>query len=145
MLSNRILKIWNRCGNKRFYQFWHAFWMEIFHRLHDRVYTINRVTLALGLVKNDRPSLLPSWCWYQPKYFKWIPDIGGQHCPCPVLISFFMDIPENSVPWLFAVRILSGFKKSCPLSVCPTEKVRDRAVRTFTVLVHLRLMATSDG
>ena len=46
MLSNRILKIWNRCGNKRFYQFWHAFWMEIFHRLHDRVYTINRVTLA---------------------------------------------------------------------------------------------------
>ena len=46
MLSNRILKIWNRCGNKRFYQFWHAFWMEIFHRLHDRVYTINRVNLA---------------------------------------------------------------------------------------------------
>ena len=46
MLSNRILKIWNRCGNKRFYQFWHAFWMEIFHRLHDRVYTINRVILA---------------------------------------------------------------------------------------------------
>ena len=46
MLSKRILKIWYRCGNKRFYQFWHAFWIEIFHRLHDSVYTINRVNLA---------------------------------------------------------------------------------------------------
>ena len=30
-------------------------------------------------------------------------------------------------------------KKRCPLSVCPVEKGRNRAVRTFTVLVRRRL------
>ena len=36
------------------------------------------------------------------------PDVGGQHCPCPVLVSF-----------------LSGFPvKSCLVSVCYTDSFR---------------------
>ena len=45
-----------------------------------------------------------------------------------------------SVSILSGVRILSGFsKKLCPLSVCPAGQGRDRAVRTFAVLVRRRL------
>ena len=82
-------------------------------------------------------------------------EVGGQHCQCHVLVSFCPDFPENRVRCLSAVRILSGSflsrfsplsgfsKRSCPLSVCPGVKGRDKAVRTFTVLVRRRQLVGS--
>ena len=49
-----------------------------------------------------------------------------------------------SISILSAIRILSGiFEKRCPLSVCPAGQERDRAVRTFGVLVRRRLVRMS--
>ena len=86
------------------------------------------------------------------------PDVGGQQCPCPVLVSFLSGFPGKSCPvsvcspesvrifpftFLTAVRILSEFyKKSCPVSVCPAEQGRDRTVQSFTVLVRRRLVSS---
>jgi len=96
-------------------------------------------------------------------------DVGGKYCPCPVLVSFLSEFSGKSctvsvccpdfvrifvkktvrclsvrilsVSILSAVRILSGiFEKCCPLSVCPAGQERDRAVRTFGVLVPRRLL-----
>ena len=78
-------------------------------------------------------------------------DINGQHCPCPVIVSFCPDllfglVCPDSVFVDFvrcdsgAVRILSGFfKKCCPLSVHPAGQGRDKAVRVFGILVRRRL------
>ena len=83
-------------------------------------------------------------------------DVGGQHCPCPVLVSFLSGFFGKSCPvsiccpdFLPGICLsrfcqLSAFcpdyKKSCPLSVRPAGQGRDRAVRTFTVLVRRRLL-----
>ena len=41
-----------------------------------------------------------------------ITDVGGQHCPCPVFVSFLSGFSENRVWCLPAVRIF------CPVSAC---------------------------
>ena len=125
MLSNRILKIWNRCGNKRFYQFWHAFWMEIFHRLHDRVYTINRVTLAKDWSKMTDQAYCQADADISQNISNGYQTSADSTVHILSLSRFFMDIPENSVPWLFAVRILSGFKKKLSV-VCLSDRKSTR-------------------
>ena len=43
------------------------------------------------------------------RYDNWFePDVGGQHCPCPVLVSFLSGFSGKSYPILSAFRILSG-------------------------------------
>ena len=77
------------------------------------------------------------------------PDVGGQQCP--VLFSFLSGFPENRVRCLsrprvpdvcpMSVRILFCLDPvRCPDSVCPAWQRRERAVRTFTVLVRRRLV-----
>ena len=93
----------------------------------------------------------------EPKNSPLSTDVGEQHCPCPVLVSFFVSgvclLSRFCQDFLSGV-CLSGFclsrfcncpdsvriiEKSCPFSVCPVEQGRDRAARTFTVLVRRRL------
>ena len=73
-----------------------------------------------------------------------LPEFSGKFCLvsaccsdsdrtfCQVGIFSWFD----SVRCADSVRIL---EKSCPLSICPAKQGRDRAVRTFTVLVRRRL------
>ena len=66
------------------------------------------------------------------KIVSWVRLLSG-FC----LSRFFFDFcPDLFVSILFAVGILSGFWKKRLWSVCPARKGRDRAVRTFTVLVR---------
>ena len=95
---------------------------------------------------------------------QWREDVGGQHCPCPALVSFQSGISEKNCPlsvcysnsiWylsvrilsisilsavrIFSVLILSGlFEKRCPLSISPSGQGRHRGVGTFGVLVRRR-------
>ena len=93
---------------------------------------------------------------YVPRYFKstitgWPSDVGGQHCPCRVLVFVFVRIFRNIVS---AVCLLSGFclsrfcpefwEKRCPFSVCPAGQGRDRVVRTSVVLVRRRLVTVAQ-
>ena len=50
-------------------------------------------------------------------------DVGGQHCPCPVLVSFCPYFPENRVQCLPVVRIRSRFQKK---TVCMSGWTRTR-------------------
>ena len=91
-------------------------------------------------------------------------DVGGQHCLCPVLVSFLSGFSGKSWPvsiccpdFLSGVCLsglclsqfspLSGFcpdyRKKLPV-VCPAGQGRDRAVRTFTVLVRRRLVTVHN-
>ena len=80
-----------------------------------------------------------------------VTDVGGQHCPCPVRVSFLSGFSRKSCPLsvrcldsvrilsvsiLSAVRVLSGFLEKTLSAVCPAGQGQDRAVRTFAVLVR---------
>ena len=73
---------------------------------------------------------------------EFLADVGGQHCPCPVLVLFLSGFSGKSSPVSVrcpdAVRII---EKNYPLSVGPAGPGRDRAVQTFTVLVRRRLVS----
>ena len=99
-----------------------------------------------------------------------VPDVGGQHCPCPVLVSFVSGLAEkscpvpvycpdcvrifcpisvcpefvclNSVSCLDSVRI---FEKICTLPACLVSQGRARGVRTFDVLVCRRLVGSGTN
>ena len=90
--------------------------------------------------------------WFMFHMIWYLPDVSGQHFPCPALVPFLSGFPENrvrsavrilSVSILSAVRILSGiFEKKTLFVVCLSGQRRDRAVRTFRVLVRRRLVLT---
>ena len=69
-------------------------------------------------------------------------DVGGQHCHCPVFISFLSEFPENPI-WH-----LSGFLCLDSARICGKNAVRCLPVRPendeeelfFSVLVRRRLI-----
>ena len=88
-------------------------------------------------------------------------DVGGQHCPCPVRVLFLSGFSGKSCP--VSVWCPDSVQIFCPMSVCPdffcldsvrcpdlkktvrclsvrsAGQGRDRAVRTFAVLVRRHL------
>ena len=66
-------------------------------------------------------KLFPLFTFVDPfQTYNLLTDVGGQQCPCPVLVSFFPDFPKNRVRC--RIGLLSGFclSRFCPLSgFCP--------------------------
>ena len=58
------------------------------------------------------------WVGYltDPERTSVLPDVGGRHCPFPVLVWFRPDFPENRVRCLSTVWILPGFLTDVCLS-----------------------------